>query len=120
MPETLAYEVTQPLSIPADNFSPQGVAVLLITGGSYDGHWVMNALPVYEDGVRDTVIGSIETEAADRDPDRALTAVRAWLEAHCEGTPFSLAVLDSLNHNYGPGEAPFFCSAKAAIVIPMH
>lgn len=119
MTTALGYEIVQPLNIPADNFSPQGIAVLLITGTCYGDCWVLNALPVYSDGPRDTIIGSIETDPAERDPERVLTAVRAWLEAYCEGTPFSLAVFESLNGQYGSREAPFFCSASAAIAIPM-
>jgi hypothetical protein len=115
---SLGYKVTTRLNIPADAFD-NGMAVLLVTGGSYGGAWVMNALPVDADGVRNRPCGSIETDPAERQPGRALTAVRAWLEDYCEGTPFSLLHFESMNHTYGPDEAPFFSSAKAIIAIPM-
>lgn len=117
----LTYDIDTPLDIPASCFSDQGVAVLLVTGGSYGGQWVLNALAMNLDGsVSDQPCGSIMTGEAPRNPERALTAARAWCEAYCEGTPFSLAVFESLNHTYSPGEAPFFASARVAVAIPMH
>jgi hypothetical protein len=118
---TLNYTVTTPLNIPAEIFSPKGLAVLLLRGASYGGAWVVNAVGVALDGtVGDMIIGSIETDEAERQPDRALDAMRAWLEDYCAGTPFSLAHFESLNNHYGPGGAPFFSSARVAIAIPMN
>lgn len=116
----LGYTVTAPLNIPADCFSDKGVAVLLVTGGAYDGHWVMNALPIFlEGGISDQPCGSIETDPADRQPDRTLTAVRAWMDDYCEGTPFAVTLFKPLNDRYGPAEAPFFSSAQVAIALPV-
>lgn len=115
----LAYDVDEPLSIPADVFSSKGVAVLLITGASYGGAWVMSAWPIALDGsIGGDPIGTITTAEAPGQPDRALTAVRAWLESYCEGTPFSLVRFESLNRAYGPVGAPF-SSVRAAIAIPI-
>lgn len=116
----LPYRETKPLTIPADAFDGSGVALLVVTGASYGGMWVINALPQHgrEPG-QGEVIGQIETDEAPQQPDRALTSARAWLEAYCEGTPFSLGHFESRNHEYGPGEAPFFCIALAAVCIPM-
>jgi hypothetical protein len=116
----LGYGIDAPLAIPASCFSDKGIAVLLVTGGSYGGQWVLNALPMNMDGtVSDQPCGTITTAEAPRDPERALTAARAWFEAHCEGTPFALIDLKSLNHMYGPNEAPFMASGQAIVAIPV-
>lgn len=117
--ETLTYQETRPLNIPADVFNADGIAVLSLDGCSYGGAWVLDAQPVYEAGLSRQVVGTIETGYAPRQPERALTALRAWLEAYCEGAPFALVHFESLNDHYGPYAAPFFCSAQAAIAIPM-
>lgn len=115
----LGYTVTMPLSIPADCFSPQGLAVLLVTGGSYGGCWVMNALPIDMNNEPGDPCGTIETADAPRQPDRALSAARAWFEDYCTNTPFMLVRFQSINQRYGPDEAPFFSSAQVAVGLPM-
>lgn len=116
----LAYTVIQPLNIPADCFSSQGLAVLLVTGGSYGGCWVMKALPVGMNNKPGPPCGEIETIEAPRQPEHALSAVRAWFEDYCANTPFVLVHFQSLNERYGPDEAPFFSSAQVAVAIPTH
>ena len=119
--EPLGYTVEKPLNIPAELFDKQGFALVMITGASYgDGWWLLNALGIGMDGLAlDEPVGSIETDKAPRQPDRALTAARVWLGEYCAGTPFGIPVFEPLNHHYGPDEAPFFTSARVVVAIPV-
>ena len=111
----LPYEVTQELALPAEAFDQNGMAVLAITGGSYGGTWVLNAISTHLPPSEAEPAGQIETDEAPRQPERPLTAARHWLTAYCAANGCELAHFEPLNHTYSPDEAPFFSSAQAVI-----
>lgn len=101
----LDFTVTQPLEIPASAFVDD-IATVVVTGGSYGGMWVLNAISTHLPPDTVEPIGGIQTVRADRRPELALAAAHQWIVESC--------TVD-LNLTYGPDEAPFFCSGQFII-----
>ncbi|MFJ4342661.1 hypothetical protein [Streptomyces sp. NPDC088915] len=112
---SLPYTVVQPLQIPDAAYNGDGIATLVVTGTSYGGIWVLNAISTHvpPDGAES--IGEIETEAAPRQPDRALEAAQDWVRTTCDEMGIALGHFKDLNSHYGPDEAPFFTGGQFLI-----
>ena len=108
---TLDYETVQDLAIPDTAYNADGIATLVLTGGSYGGMWVMNAIVLGEEEPS----GSIETAEAPRRPDLALDAAEDWVGRECARLGVALRLCVSKNDQYGPGEAPFFTTGLALV-----
>src|SRR6266576_958103 len=111
---TLEYLVTQPLAIPEAAFTAipgaPDIAKIIVSGGSYGGMWVMNAVPTHVPPDEVVPIGSIQTGEAKGQPEVAYEAASDWLREACAVLGFKLVHAESLNGQYGPAEAPFFSS----------
>ena len=106
----LDYEVRSALTIPDDAFNEDGIATILVTGRSYRGVWVLNALTVRDGRPSGEPIGSIKT-APDGRPSMAVDTAMTWVGDACARAGLKLAHWESRNGAYGPDEAPFFASA---------
>jgi hypothetical protein len=113
----LRYQTNEPLDIPAAAFN-DGLAVLIINGGSYGGEWHLSIFPTHIPLAERERIGEVLTGPAPRQPDRAVEAASAWLAGECARLGYDLLRVDSQNHQYGPGEAPFFALALAVVARP--
>ncbi len=111
---TLNYEIVEPLTIPEDAWQDD-VAVIVVTGTSYGGEWVLVAKPTHLPPGQASTIGEIETDRADRQPNLALDAASDWVQRYCYANEFRLHQEMNLNHHYGPDEAPFFSSGSFVI-----
>lgn len=114
---TLDFEVIRPLVIPEEAWGHDvdGVAVIVVTGTSYGGMWVLHAMTTHTSEEESSSIGEIETDPAVRRPDLAVDAASEWVERYCHASGYLLHRTCNLNHSYGPDEAPFFASASFVI-----
>ncbi|WP_280422764.1 hypothetical protein [Nocardia carnea] len=112
--EHLDYTVVQTLEIPDEAYTDD-VAVVVVTGGSYGGAWVLNAISPHLPPDKVEPIGSIETAQAPRRPDLALEAAHHWIRESCTQAGLALAHFKELNSAYSPAEAPFFSSGQFLI-----
>ncbi len=110
----LDYEIFEPLTLSEDAWQDD-VAVIVVTGTSYGGAWVMNAKSAYLPPGQAQSIGEIETDEAPSRPDLALNAASNWVQQYCHANGFHLHQEMSLNHHYGPDEAPFFSGGSFVI-----
>lgn len=108
----LAYQVTEPLSIPDAAFNADDIATILVQGGRYGGEWVMNAIALDGGPIREDVevIGSIQTARDDR-PSMAVDTAVVWVNDVCVKAGLKLAHFENRNGDYGPNEAPYFAAA---------
>lgn len=106
----LAYEVTQPLMIPADAWNADDIATILVTGGRYGGQWALRALIVADGKPAEACVGEIFT-AADNRPSMAVDTALIWVNDTCAKTGVRLAGFNNLNHTYDAGSAPYLASA---------
>ena len=52
-------------------------------------------------------------------PDRAVESAFIWLIEQTRAQGLRVVMFECLNHHYGPGEAPYFCAARAVIASPV-
>ena len=104
----LNYQVEEPLELPGEAFNDDDIATIVVTGGSYGGMWVMNAISTHTPADQAAALGAIQTEDAPRRPDLAVEAAEDWIKEECKRLGYKLAHSASQNHTYGLDEAPFF------------
>lgn len=103
----LPYIVAKPLApIPPDRFNADGLAGLIVAGGRYGGHWVLNASFTPEE-----VIGTIETEQDDR-PSMAVDTAYVWINDEAARIGLKIVHFESMNDRYPPDQAPYFAAAQ--------
>lgn len=113
----LGFQVETPLNIPAEAFT-EDVTTIVVTGYSYGGTWAQSAIPTHLPPNQATSIGSIVTEAAPRQPDRAVEAAEAWIKQECRRLGLTLVEATNLNSHYGQDEAPYCAGASFVISRP--
>ena len=107
----LAYSVRRPLDIPAEAYNRDDIATIVVTGGSYGGRWILNALSTHEGSDPTKSLGEIETVEAPDQPDQAVDTAVVWVNDFCVKNGVKLAHFENKNSEYGPDEAPFFAAA---------
>jgi hypothetical protein len=117
----LEYGTTQPLTI--DTYDENGLAAIVVQGGRYGGTWVITATA--NDG---RAVGELRTSLDEqRHPDLvddprypylAIESAFIWLREQTEHQGLGLAYFECLNHHYPPGDAPYFCAARAVVAGP--
>jgi hypothetical protein len=119
----LPIAASEDLAVPASMFNGDGLAVLILQGGRYGGDWVIR--PVAADGAGSpageftTSAGSERTMQAlltdPRYPDRAIETAFIWLTGEAKRQGLRVVAFECLNSQYGAGERPYFCAARAVI-----
>lgn len=113
---TLEYREIEPLAIPPEAFGSDGVAKIVLSGGSQGaGTWEMRALFVPESPLDVRPIGAIEVYTSLRQPDLVVDAAVRWVKAYCDCNGYQLARSHNMNHEYGLDEAPFYALAAVHV-----
>lgn len=105
----LAYAVTEPLTIPPDQFNADGLAVLTAHGSRYGGEWVMGIM-----GAAEVVLGEINTVADDR-PSMAVDSAYVFINDTCVRSGLKIVKFENLNDRYPPDQAPYFALARFVV-----
>jgi len=113
--DRLGYEVREGLNIPDEAFNKHDIATIVVTGGSYGGEWMLNAISMHTSPDEATAIGKIRTGKAPERPDLAIVAAASWLEEECTRQGLSLRVFKDKNSDYSPDAAPYFAGCLALI-----
>lgn len=112
---SLAYYDVDPLAIPDEAFDANDMATLVVTGTTYGGEWVMNAISVHTSPEDATAIGSFETDEAPGRPDLAVEAAKAWMTKECERLGLTILTAQDQNHTYSASDAPYFAGISFII-----
>ena len=121
----LPYDTSKTLRIPTEAFNDNGIAVLDIHGGRYDGHWVIDAFIAGANKRSDEPeIGGIETcydlqrddlTKDDRYPDLAVDTAYVWLNDEMKKLGWRLLAWDNFNGQQDPGMRPYYIAARVVI-----
>lgn len=106
----LAYEVTEPLTIPSAAFNKDGLAVLTAHGARYGGQWLISIF----DNDPESKLGEIETVADDR-PSMAVDTAYVFINDVCVKAGLKIVSFNNLNDRYPPDQAPFFALAQFVV-----
>lgn len=113
MSQTLTTPTEQPLSVPAELYNENGIAVLTAHGTRYGGMWPITLMTGPADSP--TIHGQVVVETTD-DPEEALNAVKYWAIGECARLGLRVAHIESRNDQFAPAEKPYFVLAQVLIV----
>jgi hypothetical protein len=116
----LPVSSSNPLAVPADQFNADGLAVVFLSGGRYDGDWIVAASTAADGpqlGGFTTEAGAALTELKNDPayPDRAIETAFIWLHSQSARLGWRVVGFECLNDQYEPGERPYFALARAVI-----
>jgi hypothetical protein len=116
----LHYEVETELTVPAEAFDANAIAVIDFNGGRYGGDWVISASTRCVDESLGEIHTSYDRSRYDltkdvRYPNLAADTAYVWLHDFVKKLGWRLLSWDNFNSQMGPDERPYFVSVRAVI-----
>lgn len=106
----LAYEVIDPLTLTAEAFNADGLAVITANGARYGSEWAMT----FHDNDPAVSLGEIHTAADDR-PSMAVDTAYVFVNDACVKNGLKIVSFRNMNDRYPPDQAPYFALAQFVV-----
>ncbi|MEW2493775.1 hypothetical protein AB0942_09530 [Streptomyces nodosus] len=120
----LRYEAIKPLTVPAAEFNENHIAVLLVVGNRYGGHWKIDVLSQREHPGEAVALGTIETfhdhqrddlTDSPRYPQLGLDTALIWLLTAAKEKGWRLLIWEDMGDQVPEEARRFTIGARVAL-----